>query len=55
MKKLISCSAIVSVELKISDGAPTMGDIVRLLNSGEYSLEVYEPFGDELSIVIREE
>lgn len=54
MSKLISTSAIISAELNISLGAPTVNDIVHLINHGNYTLEVYEPHGGQLSIVIKE-
>lgn len=54
MGKLISCPAVISAEIEISVGAPTVNDIVHLINKGNYTLEVYEPLGGQLSIVIRE-
>jgi hypothetical protein len=54
MSRLISVRAIISAELQISTGAPTVNDIVLLLNKGNYHLDVYEPRGSDLSIVVRE-
>lgn len=54
MSKLISVPAIISCELNISMGAPTVEDVVRLINKGEYTIEIYEPHGSQLSIVIKQ-
>jgi hypothetical protein len=54
MSKLVSCSATILAELNISMGAPTVNDIVTLINKKKYTIEVYEPLTGDLSIVLRE-